>query len=159
MSEDIYELYWEGPFTKEEVKSDKDNVNWKLYAICSPHPIYGANALVYIGKAKNGALERIESHSSSWFDGRNIGGELYVASVKVFDGWDKSNDWKEYNNCLTDKEDEQIKNIEALLIFSLQPAYNTTNKNSADRAKGVRVFNTGKVGSLPFEISAKYHLE
>ena len=157
--EDIYEVYWEGPFTVEEIKQDKNNKFWVLYAIYTPHPLYGSNALVYIGKAKNGALIRLKTHSNSWFDQRNIGGEIYVASIAKFDNWGNARDWKTYTNCLQAGKTKLIQAIESLFIFALQPTYNSTNKKSAPMAKGLRVFNTGKIASIPYEVSAMYHIE
>jgi len=153
-----FELTWEGPFKKHEIEAEDRNEHWKLYAIYAPHPVYGPEALVYIGKAKNGSWERVNAHRS-WFDEENIGGHFFVASINRFTGWENSPDFNDYDGCLTDEDDADIKKIEELLIFALQPTYNSKNKSSAKNSKKIRVFNTGNVHSLPQEISGMFHIE
>jgi len=156
-NEDIYELYWVGPFDAKAIKKVKEPYH-KLYAVYSPHPIYGKNALTYIGMSKRGASIRIEDHKKKWFDPKNIGGEVYFASIHGFDKWENSPEWGDHSSGLTDKENELIQKIEALLIFALQPAYNSKNKQSASSSKGIRLFNTGAIGDIPQEISALFHI-
>jgi hypothetical protein len=46
--------------------------------------------------------------------------------------------------------------VEALLIAAHQPAYNSQNKAKVEKAAGMRVFNTGRSGSLLPEVSYRY---
>src|SRR3990172_664021 len=81
-----------------------------------------------------------------------------VASVKEFESWEK---WKIYERDIYPRFRNRniLKAIEALLIYAHQPAYNTVNKERIIKAKGIRVFNTGKCGLLLPEVSYYYHGE
>ena len=53
-----------------------------------------------------------------------------------------------------------VRDVEALLIYALLPAYNTQGKNSLVLGGGpLRIFNTGKFGLLLPELSSIYYEE
>ena len=154
-TEIIYELHWEGPFSKKELKSyakvEKESANiWKLYAIYDDHPLYGKDSLCYIGKAVDqSVLKRASQHD--WWEEK-----IYVASIWEFESWQKSGDWS-YEDAKTDSE--IVSKLEELLIFALTPAYNKRNKSSAKFSRQSRIFNTGNLGDLPAEVSGWYAIE
>jgi hypothetical protein len=45
-----------------------------------------------------------------------------------------------------------VEQVEALLIYAHQPAYNSMSKGSVTVAKGLRILNTGRLGHLLPEI-------
>lgn len=109
------EIFWEGPFTQEEVvslsktkqltlgeirkiKDDSERLKatrnklWTIYAAYGSHQLYGNNVLLYIGKTTQGASVRLTQHGS-WFDEERYGDtKFFVASISYFDDWEKSRD-------------------------------------------------------------------
>ena len=118
--------------------------------MCDDHPLYGRDALTYIGKAVKQVLSvRVKQHE--WWANK-----VYVASVFKFENWEKSQNWT-YKIAI--KDDDIISKIEELLIYSLSPAYNQRNKRTAKNSQQIRIFNTGQHGVLPTEISGMYNIE
>lgn len=167
--EHIFCLDWDGPYDLEELIHEAEEhpealEKWRIYTIYSHHPLYGQEVLSYIGKAiDQNVVQRLKQHK--WWDGI-----VYVASIYDFEKLGK--DWALYENAdypdaISTKKDnvEYEKNstivsrIEELLIYSLAPAYNTRNKKKASESKDYRVFNTGNIAQLPYEVSGYFHLE
>ena len=159
--EDIYELWWHGPFTLETLKNEPRSFleTLSLYARHDDHPIYGRDVLTYIGKAVDQMItKRLDQHG---IDSETI----YVANVTHFINWDHSEelgnkpkfDVKDFIRS-RDGDSEIISRIEELLIYSLRPADNKRNKSSAAHSWRFRIFNTGARGSLPQELSGHYAL-
>ena len=46
-------LVWSGPHSYDDVRAMKGNTDYGLYQIYGTHPVYGANALLYIGRARD----------------------------------------------------------------------------------------------------------
>ena len=59
---------WEGPFSIEEVlKLNDQNDDYGLYQIYGRHIIFGANSLLYIGKAEGLTFsQRFNQHRLEW---------------------------------------------------------------------------------------------
>ncbi len=157
--EDIYEVYWEGPFDKKaflkQLKRKKAPNAWSLYAMYDDHPLYGADTLTYIGKAvKQTIADRLKQHN--WW-----AKFLYVGTIRKFENWGESNENWNYKDAIKSNEgdDKIVSALEELLIFGLQPAYNRQNKNTANNSYPFRILNTGNLGSLPAEVSGLYHVE
>jgi hypothetical protein len=155
----IYNVHWEGPFNWEQVQSKQDP-GYVLYQIYGLHHLYGSNVLLYIGVSdrETGTLiDRLKEHDASWFQYEYDKMAFRLGSIGEFFDWDK---WE------TDKDNapyekiapELAHKIEQLLIFAHQPAYNQINKESAQKAKGIRIFNTGLFGHLFPEVSYRYCL-
>lgn len=161
-SEEIYEIYWEGPFSIDELEDyaaeEPDLAGyWSLYAKYEDHPIYGNNVLTYLGKAeKQPVLKRLKQHDIE----RE---KVYVGVIYKFESWAKTNkdfekSWKKQSKNII-KEPAIISPIEELLICALWPAGNSRNKNTAKNSWPFRVFNTGYTGSIPQEVSGHYTIE
>ena len=114
MKEDIYEIYWQGPYTTETIDSidEEDRENYVLYKIYGSHPLYGNNVLLYIGKTKRGVNKRLKEHQH-WIDMDQYGeSKVYVASLGKFDDWDASSEIELFEQA----EDSITSKIESLLI-------------------------------------------
>ena len=79
--------------------------------------------------------------------------KVYVASVGKFESWEKAGHYEIYEALGSNT----IKKVESILIFAHQPVYNIRSKKNAEDAKKIRVFNTGRLGSLMPEISGLYY--
>ena len=152
--ETIYDVYWEGPFYWGDKKLN--NPDYVLYSFHGTHPLYGNNKLLYIGMTEVSPGERFISHNS-WVRYEYDAMTIKVASVDIFKGW---KEWENYEYDRYKKFVDTIvlRKIEALLIIAHQPAYNSVNKETANNAKGIRVFNTGNIGLLFPEVSYLYHV-
>jgi len=150
--ERTFDVYWEGPFSIEQVQSETDS-NHALYAVYSTHQVYGRNVLVYIGMTEQELRERIKQHAP-WLDLECDPVQVYAASIGPFTTWKAADRATDYPK----PPREDILAIEALLVFAHQPAYNTSAKHSALQSKNLRIFNTGRFGSLFPEVSGRYFL-
>lgn len=152
MAEQVYDIYWEGPFKWDEKESKIIKPYHVLYQIYGHHPVYGSNKLLYIGMTERG-IQRINEHDA-WvcyeFDPMTV----RVGSLGKFTNWA---DWEKPGHY--GKADRKIvEKIEALLIYAHQPSYNATNKSSAEeKSRDIRVFNSGTFGQLLPELSYTYY--
>ena len=69
--EKIYEVCWDGPYTKDTLDeiSEEDNNKYVLYKVYGSHPVYGNNVLLYIGMTERGIKIRLTEHDY-WVAGR-----------------------------------------------------------------------------------------
>jgi hypothetical protein len=150
MSERIFDIYWEGPFKwgEHEDKLDECHV---LYAFFGSHPAHGSNVLLYIGMTE-WINNRMRVHAE-WIEEEYDIASIRVASMGEISSWAGWDDIPRYEKA--DLND--IKSAEALLIYAHQPIYNRSSKDTLAIAKGLRIFNTGKIGSLLPEVSYRYH--
>ncbi len=159
--EAIFEVWWSGPYRIEELEKEPADFlrTLSLYARYGDHPLYGRRVLTYIGKAANQSIiTRLKQYT---LDRETV----YVASISKFESWAASDELvakSGYDIADFVKErigdDDIISRIEELLIYSLRPADNKRNKNSASRSWAFRIFNTGELGSMPPEVSGHYAL-
>jgi hypothetical protein len=150
MSEKIIDVYWEGLFKWGEHEENIEDCH-VLYTIFGFHPVYGDDALLYIGKTRKVRI-RMVTHAW-WIEDEYDDVSIRVASlgeIQTWDGWDE-------NERYGKPDSDMLAGVEALLINAHQPAYNQTSKDSMRSAEGLRVFNTGRIGSLLPEISYRYH--
>ncbi|MCP8687734.1 hypothetical protein [Marinobacterium sedimentorum] len=151
--ENVYDVYWEGPFNYDDLRETESHEDLVLYAIYGTHPLYGRNVLLYIGITENLVTTRLSQHSW-WIDGEPDPCGVYMASIGKFESWAKSQEFERYPKM----DPATTRIIESLLIYSHQPIYNQRNKNSASLAKNYRAFNTGRRGMLLGEVSGLYYL-
>jgi len=153
MKERIFDVYWEGPYKWEEYKKSPLDSH-VLYALYGTHPAYGQDVLLYIGKTERNVGVRLSEHAY-WIEDECDQTNVRVASlgeIESWEGWDEEDRYKR-------AKDPDIEAVEALLIYAHQPAYNTKNKEGLKISRGIRVFNTGKFGSLLPEVSHRYYSE
>jgi len=149
--ETIYDVFWEGPFNCNDPENPmkKHHVFYQIYG---HHPVYGSNVLLYIGMTEKGQ-QRIEQHER-WMEDEYDTMTVRYGSVGEFTSW---KDWEDEESGER-AAPEVVKNIESLLIYANQPAYNSQNKADAKKAKNIRIFNSGKSGQLLPEVSYTYYL-
>jgi hypothetical protein len=133
---------WQGPFSREQALQFQANTDYGLYQYYGEHPIYGQNALLYIGSATKQTFgNRLSQHNWHLWSATSV--EIYVGRL-----------------CAEKQIDPTIAQqklllAESILLFSHSPAFNTSNLNSI-RPHGdddVRVLNWGKRKSLFPEVS------
>lgn len=150
----IINIHWEGPFKWEE-KDQRQKDFHCLYQIYGHHPLYGRNVLLYIGKTERDVSERLKEHK--WTEEEYDRLTFYVGSLGTFESWEE---WKRYENEDYEKvESSLVLGAEQLLILAHQPAYNTQNKETANAAKGMRIFNSGRFAQLFPELSYRYFVD
>lgn len=153
----IYEVCWEGPYSKSTLNSTKkitkeQNKQFVLYKIYGSHPVYGNNILLYIGMTEQDVTERLRQHDY-WMDEERFGeSDIYLASIGGFENWVES----EKIAIFDPPEREIIGKVESLLIYAHQPVYNTKNRTTAKNSRNIRIFNTGCYGALMPEISGLF---
>lgn len=153
MKEIIYDIYWEGPFNWEKRNDEKIvKSHHVLYQIYGLHHLYGDKVLLYIGMTSDG-IKRLDQHNK-WVQDEYDNVEFRIGSLGEFVSWEYWDSESDYPKA----DDDIVKQVEALLIFAQQTAYNTKNKEDAEIAKGLRIFNSGKSGKLLPEVSYKYFL-
>ncbi len=155
---EIYDVYWEGPYSLDAI--DQDGIGafvkeWhSLYQIYGDHPAYGRDVLLYIGKTERSIKERLSEHYSR-FSNQCDDVKVFLASFGEFTSWAKmGND--HYNP--VSKDDRVLSAIESLLIYAHQPAYNSKALSSKEFGEeNFRIFNTGRRKSLMPEISTQFY--
>lgn len=157
---EIINIYWEGPFSKNEIIEGKiDNNKFEvksndigLYQIYGSHPLYGSNNLVYIGRTidKNGFKSRLKNRwvIENGNDENNV--QIYLGTI--FSDSRKYND-EEKNNC--------IVKAEVLMINALKPAFNSSNIQSARKNSDndYIIYNYGSYRSLYPIFDSEYYWE
>jgi hypothetical protein len=117
MSEHIVHIEWEGPLTISEVANLNQSTDYGIYAVYGYHPVYGSNALLYIGKVQKQTFgQRFRKEGLGWQQGSledTAHTEVYVGRMKGPDTppepiWEKD-----------------IDLAEKLLIHAHGPAYNS----------------------------------
>ena len=151
-SDEIYEIVWKGPFDWSKRKiAEKE---YMIYAIFGTHCVYGADTLLYIGRTKRFAGERLEEHKR-WVEDESGGVTFRVGKIKQFDSWES----QEATGSLTPSKWKLVKAIETLLIYAHQPAYNSRGLQEPSEFHRIRVFNSGKFGNLLPEVSYRYYMD
>ncbi len=146
-----YDIYWEGPYDWDTRKG-KAKSHHVLYQLYGQHPIYGRDVLLYIAMTKDGA-ERLEQHEQ-WIRDECDKMTFRLGSLGEFTSWEEWNKPGDYRK----KERDIVQQVEALLIYAHQPAYDSSNKSSAkDISEGIRIFNSGHFGQLLPELSYRYY--
>lgn len=159
MKEQKYIIEWDGPFDTDSLKDAYEDSDykgyskaWTLYALTDRHPLYGSDALIYIGKTtEQGVLMRLTQHEKKWWEG-----QAYLGAIFPIELWDN---WSEKKPDDAIVHNASVSRIEELLIYSLAPAYNSRNKNNAKKSSNLRVLNLGQFHSIPSEISGFYNIE
>ena len=151
--EQIYEIFWDGPFEWREGLKHCRNLH-VLHQLYGYHPLYGSDVLLYIGSSHRDIKRRLRTHEKEWVNEEWGDMRIRLGSIREFKTWkvqETKKGWAKPSKAV-------IEAIEALLIYSNQPAYNDRNKSDAEVAQGIRIFNTGRLGSISPEISHRYFL-
>ena len=150
MQENVLDVRWDGPFAWDEYR-DYVRSDHVLYALYGAHPQYGRDVLLYIGQSRAGVRNRLKKHAA-WVRDEADEVAVRLGSIDRFRSW---SDWSA--SAPYEKADKPtVDGVEALLIAAHQPAYNSQNKAQIRKAEGIRLFNTGRSGSLLPEVSYRY---
>ena len=156
---------WSGPYRLKEIgfqektfkyslkdaELNDESKDFGIYQIYGQHPVYGANVLLYIGKAQDQTFAKRISQEGWEYneDAWNI--QIYVGHI-----------YNDTKNNSTDIWDKYIDSAERMLIYAHEPARNssnilniTKNINKLKELEDVRIFNYGNYRSLMPEISGE----
>jgi hypothetical protein len=146
----IIEILWQGPFTLDDVLNREGEGRYGIYQIYGTHPIYGTDALLYIGQANELTFaERLNGHKG-WLQEVPSEPSIYLGRLG---GMARVSE-KEWA--------AQIHLAERLLIATCLPAFNASNLNGLgkpfeDAPASVRVLNFGKYHRLLPEVSTDWY--
>lgn len=141
------ELYWEGPFSEDDLFEGKSEFEEKgIYQIYGTHPCSGDNSLLYVGQTKDSFKKRLNSEINSnnnWYTKTSGAFSFYLAKVD-----------EEFSI-------EDIDIVEKLLITAHMPPCNSQNLTIYEGAKlipeNILVWNTGYYYKLLRELSTAYY--
>ena len=154
MAERIYDVYWQGPYRRDEWDTLTD-IRHALYSIHGTHSLYGRDVLLYIGVTDGTVAQRLRQHAREWLDYELDTATVKVASIGRCEGWEG---WGDSGEPYPAVSQAIARAVEALLVHAHQPAYNTQGKNDlSSNARGYRIFNTGRCGLLLPELSYLYY--
>jgi hypothetical protein len=141
-------ILWESGIELKDSYEFNGISDFGIYQVYGAHPIYGHHVLLYIGRSRCQTFGgRFLSHEK-WplnQDSKNV--KVYFGRLASDKGTDVTNtDW-----------DNMIDIAEKLLIFSHQPACNSSNINNAGKEipEEAHVLNWGDRGVLLPEVSAR----
>jgi|GEM_PF-2384761 len=138
------EIYWEGPFTVEEVKDKKDEaVDYGLYQIYGNHEVHGPQSLLYIGMANEQTFSRRFASHKNWLVFESQEASIYLGYFG--NGQMKTPGGKGWHN--------QIKYAEEMLIYYCSPPYNSKSLFSHPDISGLVLMNYGFKFRLPFTLN------
>ena len=140
----IIHIEWCGPHTIEEVSQFNGTTDFGIYQIYGGHPVYGTDALLYIGLAEQRPFAiRIPEHG--WCDSNQDSGRLQVHIGRLIGLSTPDNaTWCRY-----------IRLAERLLIHAHLPAKNSQKelKSMGSELRRVHVVNWRQYRSLQPEVS------
>jgi hypothetical protein len=139
-------LEWDGPYGFDELHElDDESCDYGVYQIYGEHPVYGAEVLLYLGKA----------------DGQTFGRKLM--EEKAY--WEAENEFQPLSVCVgrlagevTPSQEDWRAEIDAaarLLIYAHAPVFNGRELASVPDAdlKDLHLINWGTVMDLSPEVS------
>ncbi|HEY7156157.1 MAG TPA: hypothetical protein VH575_19485 [Gemmataceae bacterium] len=145
----LLRIEWEGPLSIDAVRSKTGDNDYGLYQIYSHHLIFGAGALVYIGKAERQTFaDRLDQHWEGWLKWESDVsirlGRLSPADYRVDDNW------QEWSQLLSDAE--------KLSVYWYTPPYNShyISPNTEFNSRALWIQNWGNRGSLLPEYSSHW---
>ncbi len=136
-------LEWEGPLSFESARSLAGDTDWGVYQIYGLHHTYGADALLYIGKAERQHFGARLAQETGWEYGADPKRmTVYVGRLAGEDAPDDET-WCRH-----------IDRAERLLIFVHRPAWNAQKdiRNVDADLQQIHVFNWGSYRSLLPEV-------
>jgi hypothetical protein len=145
MADEIIHIQWEGPFTLAEVADFTDRQqDYGIYHVCGPHPSYGRDVLLYIGKAARQTYGKrlLQEGWEGWQTDRGsvrfFLGRLHGSTTPAPAVWNA-----------------EIDRVEQLLILAHRPAHNAKGlyKNNRQDLHQLHVLNWGERGALMPEVS------
>jgi len=144
IEEKIIHIEWQDPNDFEFVKNLTGKHDFGIYQIYLDHSIYGREVLSYIGSTSETFGSRMKVHENWLKDSDN-------GNAKIYTGKLRKKDWY----TLYERESKEIVQVEKLLIYSHQPAYNKVYKDIQDDhdIQELHILNWEKRGDLLPEVS------
>ena len=136
-------IEWEGPLSLDEVKELSDEDDYGLYQIYGTHIVYGANVLLYIGKAEGLTFSQRLSQHREWLS-EEEGVSIRIGRISEEDYDHDPPDWSDWR--------EVLRDAEALTIHWHSPAYNSSNIETYN-GQQLTVVNRGERGDLCARLS------
>lgn len=112
----LLRIEWEGPLPVDKVLSKSGENDYGLYQVYLQHLVFGAGALVYIGKAERQTYAtRFAQHLEDWLKWES---DVSIRLGRLADGYFRTDDeWQEWMQLLGDAE--------RLTVFWHTPPYNS----------------------------------
>jgi hypothetical protein len=143
-----FDVHWYGPFPYDGLL-ELESPNLVLYMIAGTHGVYGKNVPLYIGMTEQGISDRVSQHEA-WLRDELDPPVIYAAAVSEMKCWADISEKDEY----PPPPRNVIEEIEGLLIYAHQLAYNVKSKQGGNKhTRDILVFNTGKRSGLIPEVS------
>ena len=132
----LVRIEWVGSFSLDYVIDELNGKDdYGLYQIYGTHIVYGANVLLYIGKAEGLTFSQRFSQHSEWLS-EEEGVSIRIGRIAIDDYAYDSPDWREV-----------LRDAEALTIYWHSPAYNSSNIETYN-GQQLKVVNRGERGAL-----------
>ena len=132
-------IEWEGSFCLDYVIDELNGRDdYGLYQIYGHHLVYGADSLLYIGKAEGMTFsQRFGQHAEGLLEEEDV--SIRIGRIASEDYADDPPDWSDWRKVLRDAE--------ALTIYWHSPAYNSSNIETYN-GRQLKVTNRGDRGAL-----------
>lgn len=149
MEREIIHIIWDGPYNFSEVDNfNNDEIDFGLYQIYGPHPVYGADVLLFIGKTTDELPFDVTFGDTILTE--NWGGNIDRKLLKFYIG--------RISGETTPNDSEWLRQIslaEMLLIESHATALNKEHVGLYvyEYCKNIHVLNWGSYNQLLPEIS------
>ena len=165
METTIIRLQWDresypmSDFTKKKKPLMNARKDWGCYQIYGQHPVYGSDALLYIGICGNSG-EVVQTFGTRLSQHSLYHDDPYYCDARVYVGRLIGEDHNKATKSAQQKWSDHIRWAEKLLVFFHQPAMNSyLIKNISDEVlwkNNVRVMNVGNFRKLQCEVSSEY---
>ena len=147
-------LHWKGPHSLDEVRAMEEADDYGIYQYYGAHPVYGADTLVYLGKANGQTFgSRFRQAEYNW-TGEQDGWENNEARIRIHTG--RIHVTRQEKLPGIHKWGKWIDQAEYLLICAHSPAWNgqyVRNRPNSPSYDDVHVLNWGQYGRLLPEVS------
>lgn len=141
---------WSGPYKYDEALALRDDfTDYGIYQVYGAHPVYGADVLIYLGKADQQTFG-VRFSQEGWgnYNQDALRVLVYVGRLSGYEGTPTDKEWS-----------RQIALIERLLIFAHWPASNSSGLNVqfGKDLHDIHILNWGQYRDLLPEVSgARY---
>ena len=145
MDEEIVHIQWHGPFSFQDALGNTDTTrDYGIYQVCGPHPAYGRDVLLYLGKASKQTFGRrlLQEGWEGWQKDRGAVhvflGRLHGSETPVGPTWN-----------------DMISRTERLLILAHRPAHNSKGlyREGKTDLQRLHILNWGDRGTLLPEVT------
>jgi hypothetical protein len=139
----LLRIEWEGPLSIDMVLTKNGEDDYGLYQVYVHHLVFGAGALVYIGKSERQTFAtRFGQHWEDWLKWES---DVSIRLGRIAEGYYRTDDnWQEWMEILSD--------VERLTVFWHTPPYNS-HYIKGYQGPALRIQNWGNRGSLLPEYS------